>query len=155
MLIELNTPSKNSFLGASFFGDSRLFLLEMNQKLILGGNIDYRDSYLKFVFSHFEVLRLYAKLQDTAGAVKAQSGEGIDYCYKIGRGPNSCSLGHVTGLVFCLHVKLFLLSILSFIDFCSLMSCIVLNNELADKKVIRELSVFINRNVQGYSFPAP
>ena len=35
------------------------------------------------------------------------------------------------------------------------MSCIVLDIELADKNVIKELGVFINGKVQGYSFRPP
>ena len=42
---------------------------------------------------------------------------GHSYFYIIGRGRNSCSLGHVTGRLFCLHVKLFLLSIFKSTDF--------------------------------------
>ena len=43
-----------------------------------------------------------------AGAVRAHSGKGPGYWYMIGRGPNSCLLGHVTGLQICLYVKPFL-----------------------------------------------
>ena len=72
---------------------------------------------MEFLFRHFKVFRLHAILHDAAGAVRAHSGKGHGYCYIIGRGPNSCLLGHVTGLLFCLHVKIFLPSIFSSGDF--------------------------------------
>ena len=63
------------------------------------------NSYLELLFRHFKVFRLHAILCDAAGAVRAHSGKGPGYCYMIRRGPNSCLLGHVTGLLFCLYVK--------------------------------------------------
>ena len=104
--------------------------------------------------SHF-VFRLHAILHDAAGAVRVHSGKGPDYCYMIGRGPNSCLLGHVTGLLCCLNVKLILPSIFNSVDFWSSMSCIVLDIELADENVIKELGVYIDGKVQGYSFCPP
>ena len=82
-----------------------------------GGLIGYGNSCLDSVFRYSKVFRLHAKLHDAAGAVRSQSGKGPGYCYIIGRGPNSCLLGHVTGLLFCLYVKLFLPSIFNSVDF--------------------------------------
>ena len=65
----------------------------------------------EFLFRHFKVFRLHAILHDAAGSLRAHSVEGPGYCFMTGRGPNSCLLGHVTRLFFCLHVKLFLPSI--------------------------------------------
>ena len=107
-----------------------------NQKYKFGGIIGYGVSYLEFLFRRFKVFRLYALLDNAAGAMRAQSGKGPGYRYMIGRGPNSCLVGHVTGLLFYLYVKLFLPSILNSVDFWSSMSCIVLDIELADKNVI-------------------
>ena len=50
----------------------------------------------EFLFRHFKVFRLHAKLHDAAGAVRAHSSKGPGYCYMIERGPNSCFLGHLT-----------------------------------------------------------
>ena len=58
-------------------------------------------------------IRLHAILHGAAGAVRAHSG----HCYMIGRGPNLCLIGHVTGLLFCLYVKIFLPSIFNSVDF--------------------------------------
>ena len=40
-----------------------------------------------------------------------------DLATAIGGGPNSCLLGHVTGQLFCLYVKIFLPSIFNSVDF--------------------------------------
>ena len=89
----------------------------MNEKFKFGGTIGYGDRYLEFLFRHFKVIRLDAILHDAAGAVLAHSGKEPGYCYLIGRGPGSCLLGHVTGLLFCLYVKIFLPSIFNSVDF--------------------------------------
>ena len=70
----------------------------------------------------------------------------------IGRGPNFCLLGHVTGLLFCLYVKLFLPSIFNSVDFWSSMSLIVLDIELTEKNIVKELGLFIDGSLQGFSF---
>ena len=69
------------------------------------------------VFRYSKVFRLHAILHDAAGAVRLQTGKGPGFCYMIGRGPNLCLLGHVTGLDFCLYVKLSLPSIFNSVDF--------------------------------------
>ena len=115
--IEHNSVRKNLFVSACFCWDSRLSLGETDQKFKFGGTIGYGNSYLELLFCHFKILRLHATLHDAAGAVRTHSGKGPGYCYMIGRGPNSCLLGHVTALLFCLYVKIFLPSIFSSVDF--------------------------------------
>ena len=114
---EHNSVRKKLFLSECFCWDSRLSLRELDQKFKFGGTTGYGDSYLEFLFCQFKVFRLHAILHDAAGTVRAHSGRGSGYCYMIGRGPNSCLLGYVTGLLFCLHVKLFLPSIFNSVDF--------------------------------------
>ena len=77
----------------------------MDQKFKFGGLIGYGNSYLDSIFRYSKVFTLHAILHDAAGAVRSHSGKGPGYCYMIGRVPNSCLLGHVTGLLFCLYVK--------------------------------------------------
>ena len=117
MSFEHNSVRRNLFLSACLFWDSRLFLREMDQKFKFGGLIGYGNSYLDSVFRYSKVFRLHAILHDAAGAVRAHTGKGPGYCYMIGRGPNSCLLGHLTGLFFCLYVNLFLPSIFNSVDF--------------------------------------
>ena len=93
------------------------FSCEMDQKLKIGGLIGYGNFYLDSVFCYSIVLRLHAMLHDATGTVRLHSVKGPGYCYMIGRGPNSCLLGQVTGLLFCLHVKLFLPSVFNSADF--------------------------------------
>ena len=100
MSFKHNSVSKNLFLSACFCWDSGLSLREMDQKFKFGKTIGYGDLYLEFLFRHLKVFRLHAILHDAAGAVRAHSGKEPGYCYMIGRGPNSCLLGHVTGLLF-------------------------------------------------------
>ena len=114
---EHNSVCKNLFVSACFCWNSRLSLREMDQKYKAGGTIGYGISYLELLFRHFKTFRLHAILLDAAGAVRAHSGKGPGYCYMIGRGPNTCLLGHVTGLLFCLYVKIFLPSIFNSVDF--------------------------------------
>ena len=110
---EHNSVRKNLFLSACFCWDS---LRKMNQKHKFGGTIGYGNSYLELLFRHFKTFRLHAILHDAAGAVRAHSGKGPGYCYMTGRGPNSCFLGHVTGLLFSLYVKIILPSIFNSVD---------------------------------------
>ena len=117
MTFKNNSVRKNLFLSACFCWDSGLSLRKMDQKFKFGGLIGYGNSCLESVFRYSKVFRLHAILHDAAGAVRAHSGKGPGYCYMIGRGPNSCLLGHVTGLLFCLYVKLFLPSIFNSVDF--------------------------------------
>ena len=155
MSFEHNSVRKNVFLSACFCWDSGISLREMDQKYKFGGLIGYGNSYLDSVFRYSKVFRLHAILHDAAGAVRTHSGKGPRYCYMIGRGPNSCLLGHVTGLLFCLYVKIFLPSIFNSVDFWSSMSCIVLDIELTDKNIIKELGLYIDGSVQGISFSPP
>ena len=117
MSFEHNRVRKNLFLSARFCWDSRLSSREMDQKLIFGGTFGFGDSYLDSVFRYSKIFRLNAILHDAAGAVRIQTGKGHGYCYMIGRAPNCCLLGQVTGLLICLYVKVFLTSIFKLIDF--------------------------------------
>ena len=124
----------------------------MDRNFKTGETIGYGDSYVEFQFRHFNVFRLNAILHDAAGAVRAHSGKDAGYCYMIGRGPNSCLLGHVTRLILPLHVKLLLPSIFNSVDFWSIMSCFVIGIELAVMNGIKEVGAFIDGKFQGYSF---
>ena len=82
--------------------------------------------------------------------MRAHSGKEPGYCYMIGRGPNSCLLGHVIGLVFCLYVKIFLPSISNSVDFSNSMSLILLDIELTEKNIIKEWGLFIVGSLQDF-----
>ena len=95
------------------------------------------------MFRYSKLFRLHAIFHDAAGTVRLQIGKGPGYSYMIGRNLNCCLLGHVTGLLFCLYVKIFLPSIFNLIDFWISMSLIVLDIELTDKHIIKELGLFL------------
>ena len=94
-------------------------------------------------------------LHDAAGAVRLQTGKGLGYCYKIGRGPNCCLLYHVTGLLFRLHIKIFQPSIFNLFDFLFSLSSIGLDIELTEKNIFKELGLFIDGCLQGFSLCPP
>ena len=108
---------ENLFLIACLCWDSGLLLRQMDQYFKFGGLIVYGNSCLDSLLRYSKVFRLHAILHDAAGAVRTHSGEGPGYCYLIRRGPNSCLLGHVTGLLFCFYIKLFLPPIFISVDF--------------------------------------
>ena len=155
MSFEHNSVRKNLFLSAYFCWNSGISLRGVDQKFKLGGLIGYGNSCLDSVFRYSKVFRLHAILHDAAGAVRSHSGKGPGYCYMIGRGPNSCLLGHVTELLFCFYVKLFLPSIFDSVNFLSSMSLIVLDIELTEKITIQKLGLFIDGSIQGFSFCPP
>ena len=117
MSFEHNSVRKILVLSACFCWNSGRFLRQKDQKLPFGGLICYGNSYLDSVFRYPKVFTLHAILHDAAGAVRAHSGKGPGYCYMIGLGPNSCLLRYVTGLLFCLYVKIFLSSIFNSVNF--------------------------------------
>ena len=97
------------------------------------------------------VFRRHAKVHDATGAVRSHTGKGPGYCYMIGRGPNSCLLGQMTGLLFCFYVKIFLPPTFNSVDFWS-MSLILLDIELTEKNIVKKLGLFIDGSLQGFSF---
>ena len=151
MSFKHNSVRKNLFLSTCFCWDSGLSLRRMDQKFKFGGLIGYGNSHLDSVFRYSKVVRLHEKLHDAAGGVRWHSGEGSGYCYLTGRRPNSCLLGHVTGLLFCLYVKNFLPSIFKFVNFWSSGPLIELDIELTEKNINEELGHFIDGSRQGFS----
>ena len=155
MSFEHNSVRENLFLSACFCWDSRLSLRKMDQKFKFGGLIGNRNSCLDSVFCYSKVFRLHAILHDAAGAVRPHGGKGPSYCYMIGRGSNSCLIGHVIGLLFCLYVKIFLHSISNSVDFWSSMSLSLLDIELIEKNIFKELGLLTDGSLQGFSFCSP
>ena len=89
----------------------------MDQKFSIGGHIGFGNSYLDPLLWYSKVFKLHAIKHDAAGAVQSHTGKVPGYCYLIGQGPNSCLLGHVSRLLSCLYVKIFLPSIFNSVDF--------------------------------------
>ena len=103
-----NTMRKNYFLAACKCWDKNAPLDELNNNTPYGGTIGIGDSFLDTVFRHFKVFRLHAVLHDSAGALRSTYNKGPGYCYALDNSPvNSCFLGHVSGLLYCLCLKVF------------------------------------------------
>ena len=102
------------------------------------------------------VHQLFAILLVVAGASQSYTDRGPSDCYFIGRGSNSCSPGHVNGLVFYLYVNIFLLQfpLLSVFE-ASRMSGFVPGIDFADRNINEELGNNVNRKIQGRSIRLP
>ena len=61
----------------------------------------------------------------------------------------------MTGVLFCLYVKIFRPCIFNAVDLQSSMSFIVLDTELTEKNIIKKPGVFIDSSLQGFSFCPP
>ena len=149
---ENNSFRKNLFLSACFCWDSRFSLCEIDQ------DCEYRWTIVMGTrtWSFYFVISKYLDYtQYYTGAVRARIGKGPGYCYMIGRGPNSSLLGHVSGLLFCLYVNVFLLSIFNSADFWNSLFLIALGIELTEKNIIKELGLYIDGSLQGFSFSPP
>ena len=100
-----NEKRKNCFLAACKIWDRNVDLDEIDQKFPHGGRIGYGISLLDFFLARSKIFRLHAILHDSAGAVKTTTDEGPGYFYMLPQLPSSCLLGHITGLFFCLYIK--------------------------------------------------
>ena len=145
--LEYKIVRKNLVLSACFCWYSTLSLSETDEKIMFGGIIGYGDSFLEFLFHHFKVFRLHAKVHDAAGAVRAPIGNCPSYCF--------CVLTRTKFLFACSrdwNTLLPLLKTLFFpsVVFWSSVSCIVLDIELSDASVLRSWEFFYGK-VQRYS----
>ena len=101
-----NEKRKNCFLAACKIWDQNINLEEIDQNFPHGGLIGYPNSILDFFLARSKVFRSHAILHDSSGAVKATTNQGPGYCYLLPQFPSSCLLGHITGLLFCVFIKI-------------------------------------------------
>ncbi len=103
-----NTKRKNYFLAACLLLDKNCDVFEVNIDCPHGGTIGIGNSKLHHILKYSKVLRLHAIFHDAAGFMKAQHDIGPGYCYLFSNFPiNSCFLGHISGITYCLYLKLF------------------------------------------------
>ena len=121
---------KNFFLKACYCLDKSISLPDLDQTFLLGWGIGHG---LWTPFSYSKVFRVHAILHDAAEAVRLKIGSGSGYCYMIGRGPKSCLVGHVNGVVSCLYLKLFLPSNFKLIKVSNSLTFVVVDIELSQK----------------------
>lgn len=101
-----NSPRKNFFLTVCYLLDDDISIDVMNDEYPYGGLIGYGNSSMDCLLSWSKIFRLHAALHDAAGSVKTKSGKGPGYCYTLKNFPNSFLLGHVTGLAYCVYLKI-------------------------------------------------
>ena len=111
-----NTKRKNYFLCTCFVLNPNINLKEKDQKFPFGGRIGDGNSCMDYFIANSKIFRLLAILHDAAGSVNSTTYKGPGYCYVLPRFPSSRFLGHVTGLFFCLYVKIFASSVYAFFD---------------------------------------
>ena len=93
-------------------------------------------------------------LHDAGGAIRLHTAKGVIYCYMIGWGPDSCFLGNVSVLLFCLYVKRKIFPAIHFKmnQILKSISLIELHVELTKKNVIKKLRHFIDGIFPGIPF---
>ena len=111
-----NTTRKNLFHCTCFVLDPDINLIEMDQKYPFGGLIGYGNSCMDYFFANSKVFRLHALQHDSAGSVKSTTKRSHGYCYVAPSLPSSCFFGQVTGIFFCLSVKIFASSVYALFD---------------------------------------
>ena len=109
-----NTKRKNLFLCTCIVLDPDINLKEMDQKFPFGGLIGHGNSCMDYFFANSKIFRLHAILHDSSGSTTKK---GPGYCYVASSLPSSSFLGHVTGLFFCLYVKIFASSVYALFDY--------------------------------------
>ena len=102
-----NTSRKNYFLATCLYLDQNCSLKDIDKENLYGGIIGIGNSKLEKHFSRYKVLRVHAAIHDACGYMKTKYGIGPGYCYCIDNMPNSCYLGHVSGLA-CILITKFL-----------------------------------------------
>jgi hypothetical protein len=102
-----NSESKNYFLAVCCHLDSTIDMDFINDTCPHGGKIGIGNSVLDTLFGGSKLLRLHAVLHDGCGYMKTHRSSGPGYCYAIYSVVNSCLLGHISGLSYCLYLKWF------------------------------------------------
>ena len=106
---------------------------------MFGGIHGYGNWNLEFLFRQSMVIWVHEKLHDAAQAVYIVV-KGVTTVTWLSKDPIHVCL--ITWPGFCLYEKLFPPSIFRSIDFWSSLSCFVLDFELADWNVIKDLGCF-------------
>lgn len=103
-----NSIRKNYFLAVCWCINNNADLMEIDTVATYGGNIGAGDSYLEPLLNSIKIIRLHAVIHDACGFMKTMYDIGPGYCYLSPiRCPNSCYLGHISGILFCVSLKLF------------------------------------------------
>lgn len=103
-----NSIRKNYFIAACKSIDSSVSIEDVEHDRPFGGVIGIGNSKCDKVFHHFKLFRLHAIFHDAAGYMKETHNKGPGYCYAVPCSTfNSCIMGHVSGLCYCIYLKFF------------------------------------------------
>lgn len=100
-----NSDRKNYFLATCSHLDEYSNLDFINETCPHGGLIGIGDSYLEGILKHFKLFRLHAALHDACGYMKSVHSSGPGYSYVVPCKFSSCFIGHITGLGFCIYLR--------------------------------------------------
>ena len=107
-----------------------------------------------------KVFRLHANLHKSSGTVKTTTNHGTGYCCILPQTPSSCLLGHITGLFCWISTKNCYPCIFQMLDCWSFFRKIIRKErmplvapdiECLEGKIVKELGIFKDWNVLGYS----
>ena len=65
------------------------------------------NSSLDHQFKSFKVFRLHAVLHDAGGFIYERYNQGPGYSYMLPWKSSNCFSGHLSGILFCLYIKVF------------------------------------------------
>ena len=104
-----NSSRKNCFPAVCRTLDTDADLNFIDETCPYGGIIGIGNSFVvENLLNGLKIFRLHANFHDACGYMKSNYSVGPGYCYML---PprlqiNSCFLGHITGLSFCIFLKL-------------------------------------------------
>ena len=82
-----------------------------------GGMIGYGNSRIfNWLMRHSKVMCLHAALHDAHGFMYSECSVGPGYCYASPSLPSRFWLGHITGIIFCIKLKLLYKSLVDEFD---------------------------------------
>lgn len=102
-----NSDRHNYFLSVCKHLASDIDLEVVNEMFPYGGMIGINNSMLDVLLGRLKVFRLHAVLHDGCGYMKSHQSVGPGYTYAMSCGINNCLLGHMSGLSYCIYLKLF------------------------------------------------
>lgn len=106
-LFSKNSRRKNYFLAVCQHVLPDIDLKKVDEETPYGGLIGIGDSWLEKLLGGFKLFRLHAVYHDATGYMMSNYDVGPGYTYLVCFPflPNSCFLGHIEGLIYCLVLK--------------------------------------------------
>ena len=104
-----NSVKLNYFLATSeYFSEIEVFDFDIALKLRpYGGIICTDNSSVEKYLKISKVLRLHAILHDAGGFIYEIYNQGPGYSYMLPWKSSNCFSGHLSGILFCLYIKVF------------------------------------------------